>query len=51
MQVRVAVEYIEAGLVIQGVTAVEDKLQDGVPDTLHSLRKAGIKVCAPAEAV
>jgi len=27
-----------------GVTAIEDKLQDGVPDTIHTLQMAGIKV-------
>lgn len=27
-----------------GVTAIEDKLQDGVPETIHGLRKAGISV-------
>lgn len=27
-----------------GVTAIEDKLQDGVPDTISSLKKANIKV-------
>lgn len=28
-----------------GATAIEDKLQDGVPDTIHTLQMAGIKVC------
>lgn len=27
-----------------GATAIEDKLQDGVPDTIHTLQMAGIKV-------
>lgn len=35
---------MEQGLEIQGVTAIEDKLQDGVPDALSCLRKAGTKV-------
>lgn len=35
---------MEQGLEIQGVTAIEDKLQDGVPDALNCLRKAGTKV-------
>ena len=35
---------IEAGLVLLGATAVEDKLQDGVEDTLRSLSLAGIRV-------
>lgn len=37
-------EMMEQGLEIQGVTAIEDKLQEGVPDALHNLRKAGLKV-------
>lgn len=37
-------EAMEQGLEIQGVTAIEDKLQDGVPDALNCLRKAGTKV-------
>lgn len=27
-----------------GVTAIEDRLQEGVPETIEILRKAGIKV-------
>ena len=27
-----------------GATAIEDKLQDGVPDTIHTLQSAGIKI-------
>lgn len=27
-----------------GVTAIEDKLQDGVPQTIASLQTAGIKI-------
>ena len=27
-----------------GATAIEDKLQDGVPDTIHTLQMAGVKV-------
>ena len=27
-----------------GATAIEDKLQEGVPDTIHTLQSAGIKV-------
>ena len=26
-----------------GATAIEDKLQEGVPDTIHTLQLAGIK--------
>ena len=29
---------------LQGATAIEDKLQDGVPEVLADLRTAGIKV-------
>ena len=31
-------------LTLQGATAIEDKLQDGVPEILADLRAAGIKV-------
>ena len=34
-----------------GATAVEDKLQDGVPDTIHTLQSAGIKVCLSSAAI
>ena len=40
---RLAVE-AESNLVLQGATAIEDKLQDGVPELLADLRLAGIKV-------
>ena len=36
---------IEQGLHLLGATAVEDRLQDGVPETIVSLREAGIQVC------
>ncbi|KAL8162065.1 hypothetical protein V2J09_013554 [Rumex salicifolius] len=35
---------IETKLTILGATAIEDKLQNGVPEAIESLRKAGIKV-------
>lgn len=35
---------IEYGLTVLGATGVEDQLQDGVQETLESLRAAGIKV-------
>ncbi|XP_048514856.1 phospholipid-transporting ATPase IF-like isoform X2 [Athalia rosae] len=35
---------IENGLTLLGVSAVEDRLQEGVQETLESLRAAGIKV-------
>ena len=39
-----AAELIEKDLTLLGSTAIEDKLQDGVPDTIHTLMEAGIKV-------
>lgn len=40
-----AVAYeIEKGLHIVGATAIEDRLQDGVPETIANLGKAGIKL-------
>ena len=41
-----AAELIEKELFLLGATAIEDKLQDGVPDTIHTLQMAGIKVSA-----
>lgn len=35
---------VETGLSLVGLTAVEDKLQAGVPHTLEHLRRAGLKV-------
>ncbi|KAI8850390.1 hypothetical protein BC829DRAFT_389315 [Chytridium lagenaria] len=37
-------ERIESNLTLLGATAIEDKLQVGVPDTIDKLRRAGIKV-------
>ncbi|AOA64370.1 Aminophospholipid translocase (flippase) [Komagataella phaffii CBS 7435] len=39
-----AAELIEKDLFLLGATAIEDKLQDGVPDTISSLQEAGIKI-------
>ncbi|KAJ3191400.1 hypothetical protein HK101_007812 [Irineochytrium annulatum] len=39
-----AAELIEKDLILLGATAIEDKLQDGVPDTIHTLATAGIKL-------
>ncbi|KAI9845262.1 MAG: hypothetical protein M1837_005018 [Sclerophora amabilis] len=39
-----AAEIIEHDLSLLGATAIEDKLQEGVPDTIHTLQQAGIKV-------
>lgn len=35
---------IENELMLLGATAIEDKLQDGVPETIRDLKRAGIKV-------
>ncbi|XP_012939199.2 probable phospholipid-transporting ATPase VA, partial [Aplysia californica] len=35
---------IEKDIELLGATGIEDKLQDGVPSTIHKLREAGIKV-------
>lgn len=35
---------MEAGFNLLGGTAIEDKLQDGVPDTISDLKRAGIKL-------
>ena len=34
----------ETGLVLLGATAVEDRLQDNVPETINDLQEAGIKI-------
>lgn len=38
-------ELIESGLSLIGATAVEDRLQEGVPQAITTLSAAGIKVC------
>jgi phospholipid-translocating ATPase len=35
---------VEQGLLLLGATAIEDKLQDGVPEAIADLKKAGIKI-------
>jgi magnesium-transporting ATPase (P-type) len=37
-------EEIEAGLGLLGCTAIEDKLQDGVPKCIADLARAGVKI-------
>ncbi|XP_077642884.1 phospholipid-transporting ATPase VB [Lonchura striata] len=37
-------QHLETKLTLLGATGIEDRLQDGVPDTIVSLREAGIKV-------
>ncbi|KAL1605265.1 aminophospholipid translocase [Paraconiothyrium brasiliense] len=39
-----AAELIEHDFTLLGATAIEDKLQDGVPDTIATLQTAGIKI-------
>ena len=39
-----AAELIEHDLTLLGATAIEDKLQDGVPDTISTLQTAGVKI-------
>ncbi len=42
-------EKIERDLELVGVTAIEDKLQEGVPQAINSLITAGIKVHTPPD--
>lgn len=37
-------EEIEVNMELVGVTAIEDKIQHGVPETISTLMEAGIKV-------
>jgi phospholipid-translocating ATPase len=37
-------ELIEKDMILMGATAIEDKLQDGVPQSIATLYKAGIKI-------
>merc|ERR1711977_629305 len=39
-----AAELLEKDFYLLGATAIEDRLQDGVPETIHTLQEAGIKV-------
>lgn len=43
-QLDAVAEMIETDLFLLGATAIEDKLQDGVPETIHTLQDAGIKI-------
>ncbi|XP_037937825.1 phospholipid-transporting ATPase ID-like [Teleopsis dalmanni] len=43
-KLNVMYEEIESELMLVGVTAIEDKLQDGVPHTIANLQVAGIKI-------
>ena len=37
-------EEVESDMQLLGVTAIEDKLQDGVPKSIANLQSAGIKI-------
>lgn len=37
-------DFVETDLTLLGATGVEDQLQENVPETLESLKAAGIKV-------
>lgn len=37
-------EKLEQNLLLLGATAIEDKLQDGVPEAIADLKRAGLKV-------
>ena len=37
-------EEMESDMILLGATAMEDKLQAGVPEAISSLRSAGIKI-------
>ncbi|EWC48202.1 hypothetical protein DRE_02306 [Drechslerella stenobrocha 248] len=44
LKIEKAADTIEHSLEFAGATAIEDKLQDGVPDAIDRLRRAGIKL-------
>jgi len=43
-QIEKVSDKMERGLKLLGATAIEDKLQDGVPETIADLKRAGIKI-------
>jgi len=43
-KVSEAAERIEKNLILLGATGIEDKLQEGVPETIAQLSRAGIKI-------
>jgi phospholipid-translocating ATPase len=43
-KVEAVSDEIERGLRLLGATAIEDRLQDGVPETIVDLQRAGIKI-------
>lgn len=44
VKLRQTAALIECNLTLLGATAIEDKLQEGVPEAIEALRQAGIKV-------
>lgn len=43
-QLQTVYDQVERKMTLLGATAVEDRLQDGVPETISALREAGIQV-------
>lgn len=43
-KVEAVSDELEQDLRLLGATAIEDKLQDGVPETIEDLKRAGIKI-------
>lgn len=43
-QIETVSNEVEQDLRLLGATAIEDKLQDGVPETIADLKRAGIKI-------
>ena len=43
-QIEKVSDEMERGLKLLGATAIEDKLQEGVPETIADLKRAGIKI-------
>ncbi|BFZ59544.1 drs2 neo1 protein [Saitoella coloradoensis] len=44
LKIENAAEIIETDLEVSGATAIEDKLQRGVPEAIDKIRRAGIKI-------
>ena len=43
-RIEAVADELERNLRLLGATAIEDKLQDGVPEAIADLKKAGIKI-------
>jgi phospholipid-translocating ATPase len=43
-QIETVSDELEQDLRLLGATAIEDRLQDGVPETIADLKRAGIKI-------